>query len=141
MRKKISVAIVWIIIVSSIVNVFSIECVAQNIPGIPTDFVATAMSRTRIDLTWMKGENADRTYIERNTTSPWSIGKGTPIYNDTGASLEDTGLSQNSHYYYQAWSWNQTDHVFNTTFTSAVFTPSKTEVAEVDELVEGPIRE
>jgi hypothetical protein len=120
MRKKIIIAIIFIIIIASLfVSVFSIKWVAQNIPGIPTDFTATVMSRTRIDLVWTKGDKADTTYIERNTTSPWSIGKGTPIYNDTGASYQDTGLSQNSHYYYQAWSWNQTDYVFSTTFAAA----------------------
>ena len=79
------------------------------IPGVPTDFTATTISKNRIDLTWVKGSYADNTYIERNLSSSWSIGQGMLIYNGTGTSYQDTSCVENTHYYYQAWSWNQTD--------------------------------
>jgi len=31
------------------------------------------------------------------------------IYNDTGTNYQDFSCSENTHYYYQAWSWSQTD--------------------------------
>ena len=107
-----------ICIVSLVAGFFLIQSLPPSRPDDPSDFTATFMSRTRINLTWTKAENADTTYIERNSASSWSRGEGTLIYNDTGVSYQDTGLSPNSHYYYQAWSWNQTNHVFSTTFTT-----------------------
>ena len=104
------------------ITIFSIV-VAQ--PGVPTDFTATTISKTRIDLAWVKGQYADTTYIERNLSSSWIRGEGTLIYNNTGTSYQDISCSENTHYYYQAWSWNQTDgfttnfaHANNTTFAN-----------------------
>ena len=104
-------------IVSSLfcISMFSIV-LAQ--PDIPTNFTATTISQSRIDLAWVKGNYADTTYIERNQSSPWSIGQGTLIYNSTGTSYQDTMRIQNTYYYYQAWSWNQTDG-FSTGFAFA----------------------
>ena len=118
MRKKIIIAIICICIVTLIVGFIYFQYLAPSGPGVPTDFTTSVMSRSRIDLTWTKGDNADTTYIERNSVSSWSRGKGTLIYNDTGVSYQDIGLFQSSHYYYQAWSWNQTDNTFSTTFAS-----------------------
>jgi hypothetical protein len=118
MRKKIIIAIICICIVTLIVGIIYFQYLAPSGPGVPTDFTTSVMSRSRIDLTWTKGDNADTTYIERNSVSSWSRGKGTLIYNDTGVSYQDIGLFQSSHYYYQAWSWNQTDNTFSTTFAS-----------------------
>ena len=124
MRKKIIIAIIIIFmsIVSLVVYIFLFENIAPNLPGVPSDFTATVMSGIRIDLTWTKGDNVDTTYIERNSVSSWRRGEGILIYNDTGISHQDIGLSQNRHYYYQAWSWNQTNHVFSTTFATADIT-------------------
>ena len=68
-------------------------------------FHAQTNSSTKIYLTWTKGDGANTTYIERNTISSWARGSGTEVYNDTGASFEDAGLSPGATYYYQAWSF------------------------------------
>jgi len=68
-------------------------------------FHAQTNSSSIIYLTWTKGEGANNTYIERNTTSSWPRGSGTEIYNSTGTKYEDTGLNTGTTYYYQAWSF------------------------------------
>ena len=79
-------------------------------PDMPSDFVATASSSSQIDLSWIKGNRTNNTYIVRKTGSyPSSRTDGTLIYNNTGVSKHDTGLSASTTYYYRAWSytsWN-----------------------------------
>ena len=85
MRKKIFTSLIFMSIVSLFVSVFSIECVAPPLPpnpDAPTDFTATTISKTRIDLQWIKGAYADITYIERNLVPSWSFGDGKLVYND-----------------------------------------------------------
>jgi hypothetical protein len=126
MQRKISIAIVFLIIVSLFINIFSIECVAPPPnPDAPSDFTATARSKTRIDLTWTKGKNADLTFIERNSVPSWNRNEGKIIYQDDGTSYSDTELSEKTHYYYQAWSWDSTNDLWsdsvpadNTTFAN-----------------------
>ena len=115
MRKKSIILIVILCIILLIVGIFLLNKLATKIPVVPKDFTATVIDRTRIKLNWTKGDNADTTYIERNLISSWIRGEGTLIYNDTGISYLDTVLPQNR-YYYQAWSWNQTNQVFSTSF-------------------------
>jgi beta-galactosidase len=122
--RKMALFVIYIMLATSFTSVFSIQCIASP-PGVPTNFTATTISKTRIDLTWTKGANADKTYIERNSVTSWTIGTGTYISYNTGSSYSDSGLIENTHYYYQAWSWNQTDglnlnpaHTDNTTFAN-----------------------
>jgi hypothetical protein len=124
MKKKIIIALLLsIIIIVTAVGIFSLQQFTASTPAIPSDFTATEISSTRINLTWMKGKNADTTYIERNNVSAWRRGEGTPIYNDTGKHYQDI-VPHHSQYYYQAWSWNQTEHAYSamvaTSNTSAV---------------------
>lgn len=91
---------------------------AQYIPDPPSPFTATTYNRTRIDLSWTKGNKADKTYIEWNSAETWNRGEGTEIYNDTGTSCSHTNLEFNTQYFYQAWSWNETDSVWSTTYAS-----------------------
>jgi len=124
MRKKIIIALLLsIIIIVIAVGIFSLQQFAARTPAVPSDFTATEISSTRIDLTWVKGKNADTTYIERNNVSAWRRGEGTPIYNDTGKHYQDI-VPHHSQYYYQAWSWNQTELAYSgmsaTANTSAV---------------------
>jgi hypothetical protein len=100
-------------------EVYSFLTRSQFLPIAPLDFAAMAVSRTRIDLSWTKGDDADKTLIERNLVSTWNRGEGTIVYNNTGTSYSDIGLSENVQYYYQAWGWNETDDVFSITFTAA----------------------
>jgi len=49
----------------------------------------------------------------------WERGTGTLLYNNSGNTYEDTGRSPATTYYYHAWSWNATDHLFSLTTAAA----------------------
>jgi len=86
----------------------------------PTSFSSSwndPNQHTQIDLTWTKADGTDTTFIERNTVDTWNRTDGTMIYNDSGVSFTDTGLNQNTHYYYKAWSFNATEG-FSATYDS-----------------------
>ena len=87
-------------------------------PGAPTGLTATTIDRTQINLAWSKGSLADTTYVERYSSPTWSRGTGTPIYSGAGSSFPDTGRYPNTHYYYQAWSWNNTDSVYSSSYAA-----------------------
>ena len=88
-------------------------------PSIPTGFMVETVNRTSISLNWTKDNSADSTLIERHTSSSWSRGEGIILYNGSASLIIDTGLSSGITYYYQAWSFNQTDSVFSDTFSAA----------------------
>ena len=88
-------------------------------PNPPSSFTATIFNETQINLTWSKGTNADYTYIERNNISSWTRGEGNGTYNGTGTSNESIGLTNGTVYYYQAWSWNNTNSLWSTSNASA----------------------
>ena len=74
-------------------------------PDAPTSFTATTASTTQIDLSWTKGDGAQKTKIQRKEGSyPSDKDDGTQVYFDTGTSKSDTGLSPDTTYYYRAWS-------------------------------------
>ncbi|MGF3585323.1 MAG: hypothetical protein ACQXXD_06370 [Thermoplasmatota archaeon] len=90
---------------------------AQYIPDPPTDFIATTINRTCINLSWTNaGDN--KTYIEWNTIEIWNRGEGTSLYNGTDTSYSHTNLSFNTQYFYQAWSYNETDNIYSLTYAS-----------------------
>ncbi len=94
--------------------------VAGDTPDPPTSFTATKSSTSQINLTWTLGDKSDYTRIQRNTGSyPSSINSGTNVYNSTGTSKSDTGLSAGTTYYYSAWSWNITEELWSTTYATA----------------------
>ena len=83
-------------------------------PTAPTGFDATTFSRTEIDLTWTPGSGADKTYvIAKLGSAPTSITDGDIIYNGTLAYYDHTGLLPSEHWYYRAYSWNETDSVYS----------------------------
>jgi hypothetical protein len=100
----------------------------KYIPSPPNPFNANKINRERINLTWTKDVIADKTYIEWNSTPTWPIGEGNFIYNDTGNLFSHDNLEFDTQYYYQAWSWNQTDKVFSDTYTSATATTDPNEL-------------
>ena len=100
-------------------TLYNYRAVAQNIeginygsnvvfltkPNVVTNFNVSTYSPGGFNLTWTKGTGVNNTYIERNTLSSWSRGEGTLVYNDTKPYYNDTDLSMNTLYYYQAWSF------------------------------------
>lgn len=80
----------------------------------PTNFQAITHNRSQINLSWIRGENATHTYIERNTSLNWEKANGTLIYNNTGTSYNDINLDMNTLYYYRAWSWDNDQQILNT---------------------------
>ena len=97
----------------------SVSNTTWNIPLAPTGFRATTIGSNQINLSWTKGSYALYTRIQRKSTGyPVSISDGTPVYNSTGSSYPNTGLSVNTTYYYRAWSWNTTSKTWSTTIAS-----------------------
>ena len=88
-------------------------------PSVPTGLLAKTYTSSQINLTWVKGVNATHTVIERNTTNDWSRGHGTEIYNGTGTNYEDAGLTSDTVYYYQVWSYNDTSKFYSANNDSA----------------------
>ena len=95
---------------------FQIKCRLEYIPGAPSGFTASASSTDQIDLSWIKGSNADKTYIEWNTTDDWIMGAGNMIYNDTGTGYAHIDLDPHTQYFYQAWGWNETDGTWSSSY-------------------------
>jgi hypothetical protein len=75
-------------------------------PDAPGTLTASVVSDTQIDLSWTKGEGAQRTLIVRKTGGfPADRNAGTQVYFDTGTGFSDTGLTPATTYYYRAWSY------------------------------------
>jgi len=74
-------------------------------PEAPTSFDASA-GDTEVTLTWTKGTGAQKTYIRGEDGSyPDDRADGYLVYNDTGVTVDDTGLTNGHTYYYRAWSY------------------------------------
>ena len=76
-------------------------------PDLPSDFHAVRNNFfTQIDLSWTKGDGADRTVIVRKVGSyPVNRSDGLLIYNGTGSTYFDGAVVAGTHYYYRAWSY------------------------------------
>lgn len=85
----------------------------DNVVEKVTDFEAATDSTSQITLSWTRSTNGNYTYIERNSVSVWVRGTGTFIYNNTGSTTIDTGLTQSNKYYYLAWAFNESTHIFS----------------------------
>jgi len=92
----------------------------KDVPNVPSPFTATTINRTKITITWTKGSMADRTYVEAKLGSqPSSITDGTNLYNNTGLTVSQTSLTPGQHWYYSAWSWNNTDSCYSSTYATS----------------------
>jgi hypothetical protein len=89
-------------------------------PLVPTDFLATTIDVDEIIFTWTKGGYATHTRIQRNSGSyPKNVNDGTMVYNGTSNTTSDSVLAEEMQYYYRAWSWNSTSHLWSATNVSA----------------------
>jgi hypothetical protein len=95
-----------------------LEFLTKPLP--PDPFIATAVSDTRIDLTWVKGAGAQKTLIRRSTSGyPVDRNDGDLVYFDTGTSFSDTGLTPNTLYYYRGWSYVSGSEQWSDDYSSA----------------------
>lgn len=76
-------------------------------PDGPSNFQAERnLDFVQIDLTWTKGNGADRTVIVRKQDSyPLNRADGTVVFNGTANNYDDVGVTAGNHYYYRAWSY------------------------------------
>lgn len=89
-------------------------------PDGPVSLSATENGAYRIDLSWTKGEGANRTMVRRKEgTYPADYNDGDQVYFDTGTAVSDTSLSANTTYYYRAWSEVTGSQQWSDTFQSA----------------------
>ena len=78
-----------------------------------TSLTSNTTSVTTIILNWTQSTNGTYSYIERNTTTSWTRGEGTFLYNATGTTTTDSNLSRSNLYYYQVWAFNDSVHNFS----------------------------
>jgi len=86
-----------------------------TIPGAPTNLQGTTGS-SWINLTWNKGVNADYTFVEWDVAQTWNYGDGLLVENTTKTWTNHTTLTSNTHYYYQAWSYNETYNTWSSSY-------------------------
>ncbi len=93
---------------------------ADYTPDPPSSFIADASDTTdTISLSWTKGNKADYTLIQRKIGQyPSSRTDGTTIYNNTGVTFTNTSLSEDTSYYYRAWSYNTTGGTWSSSYVS-----------------------
>lgn len=93
----------------------------------PTDFdlTLTVDADPDVQINWTKNIATDTTLIRRKPDSyPTNIADGTFIYNSTGSSYTDGGVTSGNDYYYNAWSFNATYHIFSTPAQDHIYVES-----------------
>jgi hypothetical protein len=99
----------------------------------PTSPSATVASSSQINLTWTKW-NSKNVMVVRSTSSSFtaptqgtsysvgnSIGSGTVVYNSSGTSFNDTGLSPGTTYYYAFYSENYSYYSTNSSANATTY--------------------
>jgi hypothetical protein len=90
-------------------------------PQAITGFASNKYNTTQINLSWVKHIGDDKTLIRwRSDAYPTSVTNGTLLYNNTGTSTIQTGLSSGDTRYYSAWGWNSTGNIYSYTYVSDV---------------------
>ena len=87
-------------------------------PDNPTNFTATTVSTSEIDLSWTQNASSDDVMVAWSSDGTFGTptdgttyaagdaipGGGTVLYNGSNTSYSHTGLTSGTHYYYEAWS-------------------------------------
>jgi len=93
--------------------------ITGNTVGNPSDFTATVVSDTQIDLAWNLNLDSDSVLIAVNSSNTFGTpsgvyalndeiaGGGTVIYKGTDLAFSHTGLAPFTNYYYRAWSMTE----------------------------------
>lgn len=102
-------------------------------PDPPYSFTATQTGDGVITVAWSKGTGAQNTYVRGEDGSyPTDRADGYLVYNDTGVTDTDTGLTGGHTYYYRAWSFateggkEQYSDVYDQDFALALSSPTVT---------------
>lgn len=98
-------------------------------PEVPTSLSASASASGTITLTWSKGIGATSTYIRGEAGSyPTDRADGYEVYNGSGVTEDDTGLTGGTTYYYRAWSESNSVYSdnYDQDFAAAIEAPSVT---------------
>lgn len=83
----------------------------------PSDFTLSLLPDSNVQTNWIKNIAADTTMIRRKPDSyPTNLGDGVEVYNSTGISYIDGGVTVGNTYYYRTWSYNATYDLFSTTY-------------------------
>jgi hypothetical protein len=94
-------------------------------PISPTGLSVTDIDTSHIDLSWTKGDAAQKTMVRRSDSDyPTAPDAGDQVYFDSGSSLSDTGLTPSTTYYYSVWSWVEGSDIWSDTYTTAQATTS-----------------
>lgn len=93
-------------------------------PMPPTYFTATEGDE-EVELSWTKGTGANKTVIVRKTGSyPSSPADGTTVYNSVGMEHVDDSLTNDTTYYYRAWSLASDNSTYSTTYAQDYARPT-----------------
>ena len=106
---------------------FNFKTREKATPPNPNNFTVIANGRFQMNLDW--ADNGDNlTYIEWNSKENWLRGAGIEIYNNKGTSYQHTGLDNGIQYFYQAWSYNETDNTYSLLYSKANDTTTNNQV-------------
>jgi len=76
-------------------------------PPDPSNLVATPINTTTISLTWSASTDVNSVLVRKTGGYPSSPSDGTVVFNSSGTSYTDTGLTPSTHYYYRVWTYNR----------------------------------
>jgi len=112
-------------------SVFSTIVYSGNItlsihPKAPLNISSESINSSAVNLSFSKEVSANKIFIERNASgvTNWIRGSGDVIYNGTESSCIDNDLNPETTYYYQAWTWNETNRLYSLQNISTSMTTS-----------------
>lgn len=97
----------------------AIKLVYVQPPSAPTTLTATTFSATRIDLTWVDTSTSEDNFIVARSTTSGGPYTDVAVLSANSTAYSDTGLSQNTTYYYVVRSRNASGSSANTVQASA----------------------